>query len=104
MADPHKPYCTLLDKWKLVEAIHSDPELTSTDKVVAFHIIAFFNRYTANCYPSYETLAGRAKVSRRAVIKSVNRLVDDKWFSRRKWTGRGRSNWYFPAFERGKKR
>jgi hypothetical protein len=89
---------TLLDKWKLMKTIASNPELTGADKAVAIHLLDLCNE-RGEAWPSYETLAVRARQTARNVMKCIARLIGAGYFAVEKSTGRGHANVYKPAFE-----
>ena len=78
---------TPLAKWRLLAAIHADPELSQPAKLAAFVLLSCHNNTTGKCFPSYTTIAERAAIQRRTAIKAVNQLVERGWF--RRISGRG---------------
>lgn len=80
-----------------LDQIFNDSELSSTAKVVAFHISTHFNRkYFANSgvlysYPSYETLAGKTNVSVRTMARAVEKLREREHIATTEGRGRSKS-------------
>jgi hypothetical protein len=72
---------TLLDKWRFLQALCADEELSATAKVVAVRLLDHFNGGSGRCSPSYETLARGIGLRRRRTIDAVKALEDSGWFA-----------------------
>lgn len=70
---------TLLDKWKLAQAIVADPDLAASPKVSALALLEFLNTGTRQCNPTYERLAEAMGIKRRAAIDAVAALAARGW-------------------------
>jgi helix-turn-helix protein len=94
-----KPYnpISLLDKWRLLQAIITDPRLSPTAKVVAGALLDCLNCQTGRCYPSLAHLAKRVGKKRGVISAAICRLIECGWLFRRR--RRGASSYRF-AFGR----
>jgi hypothetical protein len=88
---------TLLDKWRLVQKLASDPSLSRCAVACGFHLIDLYNKHLDRAWPSYDTLATRTGANRRTVITAVKRLLASEYFEVDRGSGR-RSNYYRPNF------
>jgi hypothetical protein len=88
---------TLLDKWRLVQKLVSDPGLSRCAVACGFHLIDLYNKRLDRAWPSYDTLATRTGANRRTVITAVKRLLASGYFKVERGSGR-RSNYYRPNF------
>jgi ribosome-binding protein aMBF1 (putative translation factor) len=88
---------TLLDKWRLVQKLVSDPSLSRCAVACGFHLIDLYNTRLDRAWPSYDTLATLAGANRRTVITAVKRLLASDYFEVERGSGR-RSNYYRPNF------
>ena len=70
---------TLLHKWRLLQAILADHELSPSAKLVAVRLLYHHSSQTGRCSPSYQTLAEGAGLSRRTVIDGVRELKAWSW-------------------------
>jgi hypothetical protein len=88
---------TLLDKWRLVQKVVSDPGLSRCAVACGFHLIDLYNIRLDRAWPSYDTLAALTGANRRTVITAVKRLLASEYFEVDRGSGR-RSNYYRPNF------
>lgn len=68
-------------RWKsrLIEAIGLDIRLTSTQRLVAQHMLSFANRNTRRIFPSQDSLALRVGTSSRTIKAAVSALRKFGW-------------------------
>jgi hypothetical protein len=88
---------SLLNKWRLLQAILADSDLSPTAKVVAGVLLDCLNCKTGKCYPSLAYLAARIGKKRRVISAAITQLRQRGWISRR---GRRGSSVYDFAFDR----
>ena len=90
-----KPYTpiSLLDKWRLLQAIITDPRLSPTAKVVAGALLDCLNWQTGRCYPSLAHLAKRVGKKRGVISAAICRLIESGWLFRPR--RRGASSYRF---------
>jgi hypothetical protein len=90
-----KPYTpiSLLDKWRLLQAIITDPRLSPTAKVVAGALLDCLNWQTGRCYPSLAHLAKRVGKKRGVISAAICRLIECGWLFRPR--RRGASSYRF---------
>ena len=62
---------TLLDKWKLLQAIVADQTVRNGEKVVAARMLQFLNNETGRCDPSYGKIAVEVGMKRATVIAAI---------------------------------
>jgi hypothetical protein len=74
-------------------------ELPTGHKRVAVAVLEHFNRSTGRCDPSMETLSLLLQISRRSVVRAVNRLVLDNYFERDRHGGNFHCNQYYPVWQ-----
>jgi hypothetical protein len=65
---------TLLEKWRLLQAILAHPDLTSNAKMIGAKLLDHLNSKTGCCFPSYQTLGKGTGMSRRSAINAVKVL------------------------------
>lgn len=94
MASSPRKY-TLLDQWKFMRIVASDPNLARCAVSCAFWLVDYFNERLDRAWPSYDTLAELTGSNRRTVITAVKRLVELEYFEVERGNGR-RSNYYRP--------
>ena len=87
-----------LDTTLAFKAICLAESLSGTDKRVAGAILDHFNRTTGQCDPSLDRIAGILSISRRTVIRSINRLVRMKLLRRDRHGGHLNRNSYQPLW------
>ena len=99
---------TLLDKWRLVLAVVSDPKMSRADVGVIAHISERYNEKHGYAWPGYDTLAEDIGAHRTTAIRSVASLVKagyveiiSKGGRSGGHDGKNYSNRYRPCFERG---
>jgi predicted transcriptional regulator len=78
------------------KAINLTWDLSGTDKRVAGAIIDSFNRKTGQCDPSLGRIAGLLGISRRTVIRAVQRLEKLRLIRKRRHGGHSHRNSYEP--------
>jgi len=88
---------SLLDKWRLTQAIFADPKLSPTAKVVAGVLLDCLNCKTGKCCPSLAYLATRIGKKSRVISAAITQLRQRGWVRRR---GRRGSSVYHFAFDR----
>jgi len=71
-------------------------ELSGTEKRVAAALLDSFNRKTAQCDPGFGRLAGLLSISRRTVIRSINRIENAHFVRRIRHGGKSHRNSYVP--------
>lgn len=90
---------TLLDKWKLAQAIIADEKLSANAARVAIAMLDFVNTKTGACYPSYATIASRAGTKRRnSAIDGSRELAKAGWLTIQKGPTRTSLNSFRFAF------
>lgn len=67
------------EKLDLLEAMHIDPRLSSTDFKVAFCLVQHVNSKTGQCNPSQRLIQEYCSLKERTVRNSITRLRDAKW-------------------------
>lgn len=77
-------------KLDVLDAMSCDPNVTAQDFVVAFRVMQHINARTGQANPSYERIAAQIGVSRDTVMRSINKLSDERYAS--KWLNRRRSS------------
>lgn len=87
-----------LDTTLAFKAICLAESLTGTDKRVAGAILDHFNRESGQCDPSLDRIAGILNISRRTVIRSIDRLVRLKFLRRDRHGGHLNRNSYQPLW------
>ena len=86
---------TLLDKWKWLGRVMSDPQLSGTAKAAAYFLADYHRNVTGLAFPSCKTLKRRIRVSLRAAQDAVRVLRKRGWIILVKQNkGPGQSNWY----------
>src|ERR1044072_3997498 len=75
-------------------------ELNDSDRRVGCALLDHYNQRTTQCDPSLETLAVLTGMSRRSVIRSVNRLARQGFFRRVRHGGKYHRNSYEPGWDR----
>jgi hypothetical protein len=88
---------SLLDKWRLLQAIIADVQLPATAKVAAAVLLDCLNCQTGRCDPSIAFIADRIARGRRQAIDAVNELAKQGWLTR---TLRRGTTAYAFAFDR----
>lgn len=73
--------------------------LNGTEKQFAVFLVDSYNRKTGRCDPSEETAAHLLGRSTRTIIRAGNRLVEVKFFRKRKHAGNRHCNSYEPNWE-----
>jgi hypothetical protein len=74
--------------------------LPDRHKRVAAAVLDHYNRQTGRCDPSMESLSLVLQVSRRTVIRAMDRLERDHYFERDRHAGNFHCNQYYPVWER----
>lgn len=74
--------------------------LPDAHKRVAAALVDHFNRKTGRCDPSMETIALLLQLSRRSVVRALNRLVRDGYFDRERHAGNFYCNQYYPVWRK----
>jgi hypothetical protein len=90
---------SLVDLLLGFKAIGLQEGLKNTDRRVGFVLLDHFNRNTTQCDPSLETVAALLGVSRRSVIRSVNKLAHFGLVRRVRHGGGFHRNFYEPAWD-----
>lgn len=72
---------SLLNKWRLLQAALSAPDLSPVAKCVMGRLLFHLNTDTGRCTPSYQTLAEGVGLKRRAVIYAVQDLERAEWLT-----------------------
>lgn len=80
---------SLLDKWRMVQAVLRDPDLSPAAKVVAGRLLFHLNAITGQCTPSFETLARGAGMARRTAVRAVRELRSSGWVGADRAAGSG---------------
>jgi hypothetical protein len=96
---------TLLSKWRLLQAIVADAELSPAATKVAVRLLDHHNRRDGRCYPSIRRVAADTGLTRRTVQRSIDELEERGWLKVHRTkggeAGRGyRTNSYDVAFDR----
>jgi len=87
-----------LDTTLALKAICLTNKLNGTEKRIAVALLDHFNRSTARCDPSYETLAKLLGINRRTVGRGVTKLVKTKFFTMVRHGGINNCNSYQPSW------
>jgi hypothetical protein len=74
-------------------------DLPTGHKRVATALLDHFNRATGRCDPSMETLSLLLQISRRSVVRAINRLIRERYFERDRHAGNFHCNQYYPVWE-----
>jgi hypothetical protein len=85
-----------LDMLLAHKVISLTEELNGTEKRVAAALIDSFNRKTAQCDPGFGRLAGLLAISRRTVIRAINRIESGHFIRRIRHGGKSHRNSYVP--------
>lgn len=93
---------SLLAKWRLMQAIVSDPAMSRADVSVAATLLDMVGP-DGTAWPSLPTLASRTAQTTRNVIRCVARLCDAGYFEATDGRGRGHSKVYRAIFARAEK-
>src|SRR5690242_19440228 len=91
---------TALDILLGFKALSLARELKDGDRRVGCALLDHYNQKTTQCDPSLGTLAALIGMSRRSVIRSINRLVKLGLFHRSRHCGHFHRNSYEPAWDR----
>lgn len=75
-------------------------DLPDGHKRVAAALLDHFNRKTGRCDPSMETMALLLRLSRRSVVRALNRLVREGFFDRDRHGGNFYCNQYYPVWRK----
>ena len=75
-------------------------DLPDGHKRVAAALLDHFNRKTGRCDPSMETMALLLRLSRRSVVRALNRLVREGFFDRDRHGGNFYCNQYYPVWKK----
>lgn len=78
---------SLLDKWKVLQAIFADGSLPPSAKLVAGRLLYHHSAQTGRCSPSYQTLADGTALTRRRAIQGVQELEACGWLNVRRVKG-----------------
>jgi hypothetical protein len=85
-----------LDTTLAHKGIALSPELSGAEKRVASAIIDSFNRKTGQCDPSFDRIAHLLGISRRSVIRAINKLESLRLILRDRHGGKSQRNAYQP--------
>lgn len=95
---------TLAERMDLLHAINLDPELSASAVVVALALMSFVNSKTGECFPTFESIAERSRVSKRTVATATQDLELRGWVAIERDEGGDReANRYHFAFDRVRK-
>lgn len=72
---------TLLHKWRLIQAVAADRDLSAGATKVMLRLLYHHNAQTGQCSPSYATLANGAGLKRRQTIYAVQELEARGWIT-----------------------
>ncbi|MDI4663844.1 helix-turn-helix domain-containing protein [Xanthobacter autotrophicus] len=97
-AQAKKHRLTLLDKWKLMNLVMSDHDLSASARNLFFVLTDHYNAKTCQCDPSMDRLAARIGLSRRRTAQTLRELEQLGWV--RTTPSKGARNSYDLAFER----
>jgi hypothetical protein len=94
MADENR--ARLMGYWRMIGAASRDSQLSKADVAVLWSVLQRINKETLSTFPSLETIAADAGVSRRSAPRSINRLCERGYLTKEKRKGKGgdRSNVY----------
>ena len=81
-------------KLRFFDALTTAPELTHLDCRVAWRLLHYHNAQHGHAWPSLVTLTVEVHCSRRSVLRAVDRLEAQGWFTVEHRRGRGQSNRY----------
>jgi hypothetical protein len=90
---------TLLDKWKLLDAITYDPRASRADIVVAMVLLDHVDAKRGYSWISRPAIAAKKGLSPRHVVRSLDRLVSWGYFVETASNGRGNSQTFTPNYE-----
>jgi DNA-binding transcriptional MocR family regulator len=86
---------TLLVKWRMLQAILRDRDLSPAAKAVAASLLDRYNTKSGRCNPSYQTLADDTGYDRRQIMRAAADLRRQGWIT----TSRGASRLPSNEFE-----
>src|SRR5438874_5125818 len=81
---------SLLDKWRLLQAIIARRDLKPSRKVIAAKLLDHLNTETGRCFPSYNTLGAGVGLGRRTAMNGVRDLERAGFLARRRNSRGGR--------------
>lgn len=84
-------------KYRWLDRLEADHQLGHLTFRLAYILTGYFNRQTADAWPSQTTLAGRLGVTVRAVQKCLDQLGNGGYIAAEMGTGRGNTNRYRPT-------
>jgi hypothetical protein len=95
---------TLAERMDLLHAINVDPQLSASAVAVALALMSFVNSKTGECFPTFEKIARRCRVSKRTVATVTRELERGGWIAIERDEGGDReANRYHFAFDRIRK-
>jgi hypothetical protein len=95
---------TVAERMDLLHAINADPELSGSAIAVSLALMSFVNSKTGECFPTFESIAERCRVSKRTVATAVQDLERRGWVViERDYGGDREANRYHFAFDRIRK-
>jgi hypothetical protein len=95
---------TVAERMDLLHAINADPELSASAVAVSLALMSFVNSKTGECFPTFERIAERCRVSKRTVATAAQDLERRGWVViERDYSGDREANRYHFAFDRIRK-
>jgi hypothetical protein len=91
-----------LDKWRGVQLVNIDPNVSTFGKVVYSRLMSHHNTKTGRCYPSEATLAHALNWSERSIRTALKCLAEHKYIRISRGKGRNGTNQYTLAIPSGK--
>lgn len=73
-------------------------QLPTGHKRVAAAVLEHYNRVTGRCDPSMESLSLLLQITRRSVVRAINRLIREGYFKRDRHGGNFHCNQYYPVW------
>jgi hypothetical protein len=91
-----------LDKWRGVQLVNIDPNVSTFGKVVYSRLMSHHNTKTGRCYPSEATLAHALNCTERSIRTALKCLAEHKYIRISRGKGRNGTNQYTLAIPSGK--
>src|SRR5438034_986907 len=69
----------LAERMALIHAINADPELSASAVAVALALMSFVNSKAGECFPPFEGVMARCRVSKKTVATATQDLERRRW-------------------------
>jgi hypothetical protein len=91
-----------LDKWRAVQLVNIDPNVSTFGKVVYSRLMSHHNTKTGRCFPSEATLAHALSCTERSIRTALKCLAEHKYIRISRGKGRNGTNQYTLSIPSGK--